>query len=106
MAARIKKGDKVVITVGKDKGKTGVIGQVITASNKVIVQGLNTVVKHVKPSQKMPQGGVVRIEAPIHLSNVMHVDPKSGVPTRIGFKVLEDGKKVRYAKKTGELIDN
>jgi large subunit ribosomal protein L24 len=106
MAARIRKGDKVIVTVGKDKGKVGVVGKVITSTNKVLVQGLNMVVKHVKPSQKMPQGGVVRMESPIHSSNLMHVDPKSGAPTRVGFKVMQDGKKVRYAKKTGELIDN
>ncbi len=104
MAARIRKGDRVVVIAGRDKGKVGEVLKVLPKEKRVIVQGVMLVKKHRKPSLRDP-GGIVMQEAPIHVSNVMHVDPKDGRPTRIGFKILEDGRKVRYAKRSGELID-
>ncbi|HDX9577408.1 TPA: 50S ribosomal protein L24 [Bacillus pseudomycoides] len=100
----VKKGDKVQVISGKDKGKQGVILAAFPKENRVIVEGVNIVKKHSKPSQLNPQGGIIMKEAPIHVSNVMPLDPKTGVPTRVGYKV-EDGKKVRVAKKSGELLD-
>ncbi|MGE6593255.1 50S ribosomal protein L24 [Bacillus mycoides] len=100
----VKKGDKVQVITGKDKGKQGVILVALPKQNRVIVEGVNIVKKHSKPSQLNPQGGIITKEAPIHVSNVMVLDPKTGEPTRVGFKV-EDGKKVRIAKKSGELLD-
>ncbi|HDR7979851.1 TPA: 50S ribosomal protein L24 [Bacillus cereus] len=100
----VKKGDKVQVITGKDKGKQGVILVALPKQNRVIVEGVNIVKKHSKPSQLNPQGGIITKEAPIHVSNVMILDPKTGEPTRVGFKV-EDGKKVRIAKKSGELLD-
>ncbi|MGG2067601.1 50S ribosomal protein L24 [Bacillus sp. S14(2024)] len=100
----VKKGDKVQVISGKDKGKQGVILAAFPKENRVIVEGVNVVKKHSKPSQLNPQGGIITKEAPIHVSNVMPLDPKTGVPTRVGYKV-EDGKKVRVAKKSGELLD-
>ena len=100
---KLKKGDQVVVITGKDKGKTGEITQVIPADNKVIVAGINMMTKHKKPTQ-FSQGGLEKMEAPIHVSNVALADPKSGKPTRVGFKDLKDGKKVRIAKKSGETI--
>ena len=99
----IKKGDIVYVNAGNDKGKTGKVLEVITAKDRAIVEGINIVSKHTKPSPKHPQGGIVKQEASIHVSNVALVDPKSGKATRIGYKV-EDGKKVRVAKKSGEEI--
>lgn len=99
----IKTGDKVVIISGKDKGKEGVVLVAQPSTNKVTVEGVNVVKKHVRPSQMNPDGGIVEFEAPIHASNVMIVDPKSGKPTRVGFKFV-DGKKVRFAKKSGEVL--
>jgi len=104
-AAKIKKGDKVVILSGKDKGKRGEVTKSIPADGKVIVGGINMMTRHKKPSQQDPQGGLERIEAPMHVSKVAIEDPKTGKPTRVGFKVLEDGRKVRFAKRSGELID-
>jgi large subunit ribosomal protein L24 len=101
----VKKGDKVVILAGKDKGKQGEVIKALPAENRVVVQGLNLVKKHQKPSHTS-QGGIVEQEAPIHVSNVAHVDPKTNEATRVGFKFLEDGRKVRFAKKSGEVIDN
>ena len=101
----IKKGDLVYVLAGKDKGKTGKVLSVLVAANRAIVEGINVVSKNVKPSAKNP-GGIVKTEAPIHVSNLNLVDPKSGdqpKPTRIGIKVV-DGKKVRVAKKSGEVI--
>ncbi|EPE62433.1 ribosomal protein L24 [Exiguobacterium sp. S17] len=88
---------------GKDKGKQGVILKAMPSKNRVVVEGINVIKKHAKPSQANPQGGILEIEAPIHVSNVMPVDPKTGKPTRVGFKVV-DGKKVRVAK-SGEVLD-
>lgn len=100
----VKKGDKVMVISGKDKGKTGVILAAFPKQDRVIVEGVNIVKKHSKPSQVNPQGGILNQEAPIHVSNVMPVDPKSGNPTRVGYKTV-DGKKVRVAKKSGEVLD-
>ncbi len=100
----VKKGDKVKVITGKDKGKTGIVLAAFPKKNRVIVEGVNIVKKHVKPNQLNPQGGIVSQEAPIHVSNVMLIDPKSGEPTRVGYKI-ENGKKVRVAKKSGAVID-
>ncbi|MFS8630688.1 MAG: 50S ribosomal protein L24 [Bacillales bacterium] len=100
----VKKGDKVMVITGKDKGKTGVILAAFPKKQRVIVEGINIVKKHTKPSPANPQGGIIDIEAPIHVSNVMPLDPKTGEPTRVGYKIV-DGKKVRYAKKSGEILD-
>lgn len=100
----IKKNDKVVVLAGQDKGKTGKVLKVLVDENRALVEGVNMVSKSTKPSAKNPQGGIVKQEAPIHISNLSLVDPKSGKPTRVGIKVAEDGKKVRIAKKSGEEI--
>ena len=99
----IKKGDTVYVNAGNDKGKTGKVLSVDPAKQRVIVEGVNMVSKHAKPNAKQPQGGIIKKEAPIHISNLNLVDPKSGKPTRVGFKV-EGDKKVRFAKKSGEEI--
>lgn len=99
----LKTGDQVRVIAGKDKGKEGAIKQTLTKSNRVVVEGINMVKKHQKPNNEFPQGGVVDVEAPIHVSNVMLIDPSTKEPTRVGFKV-EDGKKVRVAKKSGKTI--
>ena len=101
----VKKGDTVFVITGKDKGKKGRVIAAYPAKNRVLVEGINMVKKHAKPSQANPQGGILNQEAPIHASNVMIVDPKTGEPTRVGYKILENGKKVRIAKKSGEQID-
>ncbi|MGE6260801.1 50S ribosomal protein L24 [Heyndrickxia sporothermodurans] len=100
----VKKGDKVMVITGKDKGKTGVILASFPKKDRVIVEGVNIVKKHSKPSQANPQGGIVSFEAAIHVSNVMLLDPKTNEPTRIGYKEV-NGKKVRVAKKSGEVLD-
>jgi large subunit ribosomal protein L24 len=100
----VKKGDKVMVISGKDKGKTGNILAAFPKQSRVLVEGVNIVKKHAKPSQENPQGGILSQEAPIHVSNVMPIDPKSGKPTRVGYTV-ENGKKVRVAKKSGEVLD-
>ena len=105
MAAKVKKGDKVVILAGRDKGKEGEVLSVIPAENKVVVSGVNVVKRHTRPSQTNA-GGIVEKEAAIAASNVALVDPKDGKATKVGFKVLEDGKKVRFAKRSGEVIDS
>ncbi len=102
---KIRKGDEVVVIAGKDIGKKGDILKVFPANNKVLVSGVNTVRKHTSPSALNPEGGIVVKEAVLDISNVQHVDPSSGKPTRVGFKFMKDGKKVRYAKKSGEVID-
>lgn len=101
---KIKKGDKVVVLTGKDKGKTGEVKQLLTADCKVVVQGVNIQTKHRKPSQTNP-GGQEKIECPIHVSNVALADPKTGKATRVGFKTVAGDKKVRVAKRSGEVID-
>jgi large subunit ribosomal protein L24 len=101
----VKKDDTVIVITGKDKGKKGRIIAAYPRENRVLVEGVNMVKKHSKPTQANPQGGILDQEAPIHVSNVMLIDPKSGKPTRVGYKVLENGEKVRVAKKSGEVID-
>ena len=100
----IKKGDTVYVNAGDDKGKTGRVLSVLTDKNKAVVEGVNMVSKSTKPSAKHPQGGIVKMEAPIHVSNLNLVDPKSGKPTRVGHRIDENGAKVRYSKKSGEEI--
>ena len=100
----IKKGDTVYVNTGKDKGKTGKVVKVFVEENRAIVEGLNMVSKSQKPRAQNPNGGIVKQEAPIHISNLNLVDPKSGKPTRVGIKINEDGTKVRVAKKSGEEI--
>ncbi len=105
MAAKIKKGDYVVVISGGDKGKKGNVLKVFPKENRVVVEGVRIVKRHVRPSQADPEGGIKQFEAPIHVSNVAHIDPKDNVPTRVGFKTLKDGSKVRVARKSGEVID-
>lgn len=104
MAAKIKKGDKVVVLTGRDKGLTGEVIQVMPKESTALVRGVNLVKKHQKQTANQ-EGGVVSKEAPLRLSNVAVADPKDGKPTRVGFKVLEDGRKVRFVKRSGDLID-
>lgn len=104
MAAKIKKGDKVVILAGKSKGQHGTVSKVLPKSDKVIVDGVNIAVRHRKPTQQNPQGGIERSEAPLHISNVALEDPKTGKPTRVRMET-KDGKKVRVAARSGETID-
>jgi len=104
MAARIKKGDTVIVIAGRDKGRKGEVLKVLPRENRAIVKGVNIVKRHQRPTQSQA-GGIVEKEAPVHVSNLAHIDPKDGKPTRVGFKVLEDGRKVRYAKRSGEVID-
>jgi large subunit ribosomal protein L24 len=105
MSLRLRKNDTVMITTGELKGQTGKIMRVIPEKNRAIVAGKNMVKRHTKPNQKNPQGGIVEKEAPIHLSNLMLVCPKTGKPTRIGSRVLDNGKRVRYSKKAKESVD-
>lgn len=100
----VKKGDKVQVISGKDKGKQGVILAAYPAKERVVVEGVNIIKKHSKPSQAAPQGGILEHEAPVHVSNVMLLDPKTNEPTRVGSKIV-DGKKVRVSKKSGEIIE-
>jgi large subunit ribosomal protein L24 len=100
----IKKGDTVVAIAGNDKGKQGSVLEVFREKSRAIVEGVNMVKKHTKPNAENPQGGIVEKEAPIHISNLMHVDPKEGGKTRIGRKLTDSGKLVRYSKKSGEEI--
>lgn len=104
MASKIKKGDNVIVLAGKDKGRKGEVMKVVTETNRAFVSGLNIVKRHTKPTQ-YDAGGIKDKEASLHMSNLAIVDPKSGEATRVGFKFLEDGKKVRFAKKSGEVID-
>ncbi|MBX3517905.1 MAG: 50S ribosomal protein L24 [Rhodospirillales bacterium] len=101
---KIRKGDRVVVITGRSKGKTGEVLKVMPKENRAVVQGVNMVKRHTRPTQ-MSGGGIVEKEGPIHISNLAHVDPKSGQPTRVGFKILADGRKVRFAKRSGEMID-
>ncbi|MBM7601755.1 large subunit ribosomal protein L24 [Virgibacillus halotolerans] len=100
----VKKGDKVKVISGKDRGKQGTILEAYPKADRVLIEGINMVKKHAKPSQDNPQGGILNQEAAIHVSNVMPIDPKSGEPTRVGYEE-RDGKKVRIAKKSGEALD-
>lgn len=104
MAAKIKKGDTVVVLTGRDKGKSGEVIQMLTADNKALVRGINMVRRHQKQTQAQ-EAGIVAKEAPIHLSNLALADPTDGKATRVGFKVKDDGTKVRVAKRSGDLID-
>jgi len=104
MAAKLKKGDKVVVLAGRDKGKEGEILRVMPSEGRAIVSGVNMVIRHTRQTQTQ-QGGRLSKEAALDLSNIALVDPKDGGPTRVGFKFLEDGTKVRFAKKSGEVID-
>ncbi|MBE3597217.1 MAG: 50S ribosomal protein L24 [Hydrogenibacillus sp.] len=101
----VKKGDEVMVISGKDKGKKGRVLAAFPKKQRVLVEGVNIVKKHQKPSVQYPQGGIIEKEAPIHVSNVMPIDPKTGRPTRVGYKVLPDGRKVRIAKRSGEPLD-
>ena len=103
MAAKIKKGDRVIVLAGKDKGRQGNVTRVFPDVDRVLVEGVNVVQRHTRPSQTNPQGGIVNKEAPIHVSNVAYVG-KNGEATRVGFR-MEGDKKVRFAKKSGEVID-
>ena len=105
MAARIKKGDTVLVTTGSDKGKRGEVLRVIPAENRAVVQGVNLAKHHQKPTGYNQQGGIVSIEAPIDLSNLALIDPKTDKPTKVGFRVLDDGRKVRIAKASGEALE-
>ena len=101
---KLKKGDKVIVITGKDKGKTGEITKVLVKESKVIVSGINVVKRHTKPTQENA-GGIISKEMPIHISNVAFIDPKTSKATRLGVKVDKDGRKVRVAKKSGEVVD-
>ena len=101
---KIKKGDKVVVITGKDKGKTGEVLRVMPKDSRLVVQGVNMVKRHTKPAMGQP-GGIVEKEGTIHISNVAHIDPKSSKPTRVGYKELEGGRKVRVARRSGEVLD-
>jgi large subunit ribosomal protein L24 len=104
-AAKIKKGDNVVVLSGKDKGRTGTVSKVMPKDGKVVVDGINVAARHRKPTQANPQGGIDRNPVPMHISKVALADPKSGKPTRVRFETGSDGKKVRVAVKSGEKID-
>ncbi|MFO1154900.1 MAG: 50S ribosomal protein L24 [Rhodospirillales bacterium] len=104
MAAKIKKGDRVIVLSGRSKGKIGEVLKVMPKESRAIVQGVNVAKRHVRASMRT-QGGIVEQEAPIAVSNLAHLDPKTNKPTRVGFRFLEDGRKVRFAKRSGEIID-
>ncbi len=101
---RIKTGDTVKVIAGASKGKEGKVTKVIKDNRKIVVEGVNVVSKHIKPSAQNTQGKIEKVEAPIHISNVSLLDPKSGEPTRVGYKIDDHGRKVRYSKKSGEII--
>ncbi|GBQ62434.1 50S ribosomal protein L24 [Komagataeibacter swingsii] len=105
MAARIKKGDQVLVTTGGSKGTRGEVVTVLPAANKAVVRGVAIAKRHTRPSRMGEQGGIIQKEMPVHLSNLKLIDPKSGDPRKVGFRVLEDGRKVRVAKATGEVIE-
>ena len=104
MAAKIKKGDKVVLIAGRDRGRSGEVVKVMPSEGRALVRGLNMVRRHQRQTQNQ-EGGIISKEAPVDLSNLALIDPKDGKPTRVGFKILEDGRKVRFAKRSGDLID-
>ncbi len=101
---KVKKGDRVIVVAGKDKGKSGDVLKVLTKENRAVVSGVNVARKHQKQSAAQ-EGGIVSKELSIHVSNLAHIDPKDGKATRVGYKVLDDGKKVRVARRSGEVID-
>ena len=103
MAAKIKKGDTVVVLTGRDEGRSGEVIQVMPKDEKALVRGINLVKKHQKQTQNQ-EGGIISKEAAIHLSNLAVADPKDGKPTRVGFRILDDGRKVRFAKRSGKDI--
>ena len=104
MAARIKKGDRVIVTAGRDKGKRGEVRQVMPTEGRAVVAGVNLVRRHTRQTPQT-EGGIITKESTIHLSNLAILDPKTGKPTRVGFKILDDGRKVRVARGSGDLID-
>ncbi|GEP07135.1 50S ribosomal protein L24 [Methylobacterium oxalidis] len=104
MAAKIKKGDTVVVLTGRDAGRSGEVIQVLPKENRALVRGVNLVKRHQRQTQNQ-EGGIISKEAAIHLSNIAVADPKDGKATRVGFRILEDGRKVRFAKRSGDLID-
>ena len=101
---KLRRDDQVIVIAGKDKGKTGEVLKVLPEECRVIVQGVNVVKRHTRPAMGNP-GGIVEKEAALHVSNVAHIDPQSGRPTKVGYKLLEDGRKVRVARRSGEMID-
>ncbi len=101
---RVKKGDEVIVLTGREKGKKGSVLKVMPKDQRLLVQGVNMVKRHTRPSQANP-GGIIEKEGSLHVSNVAHVDPKTGEPTRVGYRYLDDGRKVRFAKRSGEIID-
>ena len=103
-SARLDDGDIAITVSGKDKGKKGSVLKVVPSSRRVLVQGVNMVKRHTRPSAASP-GGIIEMEAMLHVSNVAHIDPKQDKPTRVGYRILENGRKVRYAKLSGEVID-
>lgn len=103
--SKFKKGDKVMVMTGRDKGKSGEILKVFPKRDRAIVQGVNKIKRHTRPTNTSA-GGIIEKEATVHVSNLSHLDPKDDTPTRVGFKFLEDGRKVRYAKRSGEVIDS
>ena len=103
--ARVRKGDTVVVVAGKERGKRGKVLRVIPGKGRVLIERVNMIKKHQRPTQKLRQGGIIEREGPIHLSNVMLVDPQTDKPTRVGVRSLTDGKKARVAHKSGEIID-
>jgi len=104
MARHVKKGDTVMVIAGDDRGRTGEVLRVDIKGDKVVVQGVNVVYRHLRPSRRNPQGGRIRKEMPIHISNVLPVDPKTGRPTRVGVRQAADGSKERYARGSGEAL--
>ena len=104
MAAKVRKGDRVEVIAGDNKGTQGKVLRVDPVKQVVVIEGVNMVYRHLRPSRRTPQGGRIRKEAPIHISNLALEDPKDGKPTRVGFKFLDDGTKVRFAKRSGEVI--
>ncbi len=103
--AHVRRGDTVIVVAGKERGKRGRVLRVIPEKKRVVVERINMIKRHQRPTQKVRQGGIIEREGPIHLSNVMLLDPTSGKPTRVGMRALSDGKKVRVARKSGEIID-
>lgn len=105
MAAKVKKGDRVIVLTGRNKGAEGEVLKVIPADDRCVVRGVNVVKRHTRPTQADPQGGIKTFEAPIHISNVALLDPRDGKPTRVGFRTDEHGRKTRFAKRSGETLD-